>query len=56
MLVEDLILYQVDYWMHNCLKRATLILIHCAGGFWEAVMEEYQAAEPPTGFQGMVDD
>ncbi|THU62567.1 hypothetical protein C4D60_Mb01t06480 [Musa balbisiana] len=22
------------------------------GGFWEAVVAEYQAAEPPTGFQG----
>ncbi|CAL9048995.1 unnamed protein product [Musa banksii] len=24
------------------------------GGFWEAVVAEYQAAEPPTGFQGLI--
>ncbi|KAG1334057.1 photosynthetic NDH subunit of subcomplex B 5, chloroplastic [Cocos nucifera] len=24
------------------------------GGFWEAVVQEYQAAEPPTGFQGLM--
>ncbi|WOL03147.1 photosynthetic NDH subunit of subcomplex B 5, chloroplastic [Canna indica] len=24
------------------------------GGFWEAVVAEYQAAEPPTGFQGVI--
>lgn len=24
-------------------------------GFWEAVRLEYEAAEPPTGFQGEID-
>lgn len=56
MLVKELTLYQVDYWTAYLLERETLLLMYYAGGFWEAVVEEYRAAEPPAGFQGIVDD
>lgn len=28
------------------------LLLFCVGGFWETVVAEYEAAEPPSGFQG----
>lgn len=45
-------------WMHTTLlhNRSSESIFRTSlkgkKGFWESVVEEYQAAEPPTGFQG----
>lgn len=47
--------------LHLLLTVCEILVLHLfelfasnlsVGGFWEAVVAEYQAAEPPTGFQG----
>lgn len=37
-------------WLNNWLMEYRCLI---SGSFWEALVEEYESVDPPTGFQGI---